>query len=130
MPLSVVPIESLKSPIDPNLPFYSFKQKIGTAPIIIDIYNQFGCLAKAIIITNDDSTNTISAVNVDPNNPVEIIPASSKGEDDSWTTFISVTPNAVSGAGLLEIQLVKIEDARKPMQNNTQNQIMAKGMML
>lgn len=113
MPTGTIPVESLKSPTDPTLPFYSFKLAIGTTPIIKDIFNEFGGYAKAIIITNNDPTNVILAINNDPSNPAETIPPSSKGEDDSWSNFISITPNAVTGAGLVELQIVKPQDAFK-----------------
>lgn len=113
MGFNTIPVESLKSPTDPNIPFFAWKEVIGTTPITIDILNKFGCLAKAVIIENDDSTNNISVVTIDPANPVETIPPNTKGEDDSWTSFIQVTPNAVSGSGVLELQLVKLSDAYK-----------------
>lgn len=116
MPTGTIPVESLKSPTDPNLPFYSFKQAFTTAPVIIDIFNQFGCYAKAVIITNNDKNGNVSVIQNEVSNPTEIIPPSTKGESDAWCNFISLTPNAVSGSGILELWLVKTEDAKiKPL---------------
>ena len=112
--MNQIPVEDLKAATDPNLPFYSFKQVIGTAVITHDILNEFGMMCKAVIITNFDSTNNISVINKDPQNPVDIIPPSTKGEEDTWTSFIQLTPNAVTGNGILELQLVPLKDSRSP----------------
>lgn len=115
MPTGTIPVESLKSPTDPNLPFYSFKQVISTSEIKMDIFNQFGAYAKAVIITNLDKNNNISVILNEPNAPSEIIPPSTKGESDVWANFIDLTPDAVTGNGVLELWLVRPEDARKQM---------------
>lgn len=113
MPTGTIPVEQLKSPTDPNLPFYSFKLAFTTAVVIKDIYNEFGAYAKAVIITNNDSAAGVSVIQNDPSNPAEVIPPATKGESDAWCNFISLTPNAVTGKGLLELWLVKLEDAKK-----------------
>jgi hypothetical protein len=112
MPVNTIPVSDLKSATDPNLSYYPFKMAIGTARIQKDILNEFGCMCKTVIITNNDLNNGITVITVDPNSPPETIPPNTKGEQDQWTSYIDVTPNAVSGKGILELWLVKLSDAK------------------
>src|SRR5690242_11232075 len=100
-----IPVADLKSATDPNIIYYPFKIVIGTARIQKDILNEFGMMCKTVIITNLDNTNPISVITVDPQSPADSIPPSTKGEQDQWTAYIDLVPNAVTGKGLLELWL-------------------------
>jgi len=119
MPVNTIPVSDLKSATDPNLSYYAHKITIGTTRIQKDILNEFGCMCRTVIITNNDLTNSISVITVDPNNPVDSIPPNTKGEQDQWTSYIDLTPDPVSGKGLLELWLVRLEEAKRSGINKT-----------
>lgn len=110
-----IPSDDFKSASDPSIPFFSFKQKIGTAVLSHDCLNEFGCLCKTVVITNFDAVNSVSVVTKDPNQPADVIPPSTKGSQDEWISHVVLTPNAGTGNGLLELQLVKLTDAKDGM---------------
>jgi hypothetical protein len=110
-----IPSDDYKSASDPSIPFFSFKEVIGTSVITHDTLNEFGLLCKTVVITNFDTVNNIAVTTKDPANPTDQIPPSTKGSQDEWISFVKITPNVGTGKGILELQLVTRENAKDPM---------------
>jgi len=74
---------------------------------------EFGGFGVGAKITNDDSLNTIS-VRLHSNRGRErIIPINSDMEINEWFDIIIVTPDATTGSGQLEIDVVPFKDAKR-----------------
>lgn len=126
-----LPADAFKSASDPSIPYFSFKTKIGISEIKKDCLNEFGMICKTIIINNFDSIGKILVTVKDPNDPQDIIPPSTKGSLDQWVSFVDVIPDAVTGNGILELQLVTLENARKLVKTKQEfNAMLITGMML
>lgn len=72
-----------------------------------------GLIAKEIRVVNDDTTNACTVRLHSRGGRARTVPASSDVIIRQWVSEIHVEPNAVSGEGLIEVALVRLEDARR-----------------
>ena len=105
--------DELRSPSDPLLPFSTRKEPFTTAQLRFDTMLQFGMLTKEIRIINADGANAVTYRTHSPSEGLSTVPPASDETITDWTSYIEINPNAVSGTGTLEIDLVPIEAAKK-----------------
>lgn len=79
--------------------------------MLIDALVQFGLLIKSYRIVNNDAGAAVTFRTKSPSGTLKTIAPNSDGSDDDWTSYFEVNPNAVSGNGIIELELVKREDA-------------------
>jgi len=75
-------------------------------------FKGFGVGAKII---NNDTLNTITYRLHSNRGRARIVPLNSEIEVNEWFDIIIVTPNAVSGNGQLELDIVSFQDAKKEL---------------
>lgn len=88
-------------------------QAFTTAEIAHDTLLEFQRIAKAARIINDDSINNLTYRLHSNRGIARIVPAASEITINEWFSIIIVTPNATTGAGQLELELVNSVDARR-----------------
>lgn len=115
--MSTVNPESLKSPASDKIPFLTRPEIIGVATITHDSLNEFQKIIKSVKIVNDDGVNNLQYRTQSPSSPLRTVPPNSEDTFDEWTSFLQIIPNAVTGAGLLELDLVEPKDAKQPLKN-------------
>jgi len=101
----------LKGVDDQSLSFYVTTQVIGTAQILIDSLTQFNAYIRAFRIVNNDGTNIITYRQGSNTQPLKTIPISSQENQSGWESFIEINPNAVTGVGILEMDLIDRAEA-------------------
>jgi len=72
---------------------------------------EFGGWAVGAKIINDDSANTITYRLHSDRGRARIVPLSSEIEVNEWFDIIVITPNAVTGLGQLELDIVPFLEA-------------------
>jgi len=112
--LSSVNFASLKSATDPAVPSQNREpQPFTTAQIAHDTGLEFGLIGKGAVIINDDPTNSLTVRLHNPGGRARVIPFSSRLTITEWFNIIIVQPNAVTGVGVLELELATFADARR-----------------
>lgn len=111
--MSAINYEALKSASDPLLSYQTRPEVIGTAQIRHDTLLEFTKLTKAIRIINNDNINPITYRTVSPSNVLKTVPPASDETIIEWTSYIEINPNAVTGNGVLEFDLVNPREAYK-----------------
>jgi hypothetical protein len=111
--MSLVNFEELKSPRDPNIPFLTRVVNFTTAQLTLDSLQQFGRLIKSFRVANEDVVNTLTIRTKSPSGIAQIIEAATEAANDDWTSFLQITPNGVTGSGLIELELVDPKDAKR-----------------
>ena len=74
---------------------------------------EFGGWCVRALIINNDSVNTITYRLHSNRGTARIVPISSQIEINEWFDIIVITPNAVTGAGQLELDIVPFNEAFK-----------------
>lgn len=103
----------LKSASDLNIPFTEFPQAIGITVITIDTMQRFNQLIKSVRIANDDVLQPLTYRTQSLSGLLKTVGPSSEVTFNQWGSFIQINPNAVSGDGLLELDLVEPKDAQR-----------------
>jgi len=110
--LSVVNLALLKGISDLTLKWDTLIFPFTTAQLRIDFLNRYSSYVKAFRVINRD---VIAGLTYRQDgaytNPTTLDPASSD-ENSGWTSYLEVNPNAVSGVGDLEVDLVTRENAQ------------------
>lgn len=101
----------LISPSNNSIPFITTPFVFTTAQLRIDSVLQNGMLVKSVRITNLDNINNLTYRTQSPSGALKIIPVSSVDTFDEWGSYIEINPNAVTGDGLLEVDMVLQQDA-------------------
>ena len=111
--MSSIDIGNLKSVNDESIPSEFHQEEIGIIEIKFDTLFRFGKIIQHGRIINNDAVNPISFRVGSAQGAVQQVPPSSDESFDGWFSKIFITPNAVTGNGLLELDLVSSKDARK-----------------
>lgn len=111
--MSAIDTDSLKSASDPLLPFITRIENFTTAPLRHDSLLEFGYLIKSVKVTNNDNLATLTLRTISPSNNTITVDPSTELTLDEWTSFIEIVPNAVTGNGQIEMNLVTSKEARK-----------------
>jgi len=111
--MSQVEIRKLKGINDTNLNWDTVPFAFTTAIERHDFLTENGSYVRAYRVINEDSLNSLT-YRQDSRSKQEItLDPASIDNQEGWTSFIEVTPNAVSGQGILEVDLVPRELAEK-----------------
>lgn len=105
--MSYVNLAKLKGILDPTIPFFTTTLPFTTAVLIIDALTQFQSYIKAFRIVNADGTNVVTYIQGSLAGTVKTVPINSEVVANGWESFIQITPNAVTGGGFIELDLVE-----------------------
>jgi len=108
--------DELKSPRDLTIPFLTRPEDFTNVQLRIDSLIQFGKLIKSIRIENNDTTNNLTWRTQSPSNILRVLAPSAIDGVDEWTSYLEINGNATTGTGQIEMDLVKIQDAKKLLQ--------------
>src|SRR5574341_1429496 len=111
--MSYVDPQKLKGTLDPAIPFFTSTLTFTTAVLTIDSLSQFGAYMRSFRIVNLDAAANAQYRMHQATEPQKPIPPSSDVTEESWSSFVQITPNAVSGNGFIEMELVKRKDAER-----------------
>ena len=109
--MSYVPKERLRGTQDPNISFYTTERAFTTSQLITDCVSLFAGYAKAFRIVNKDGTNQLTYRQGSTSGILKPVPPNSEVVVVGWESYIEINPDAVTGSGFLEIDLVNIPDA-------------------
>lgn len=84
-----------------------------TSNLIHDYLQEFGMIAIGARIENKDPTNSCTVRLHKSNGTARVIPASTARLINEWFEQIYVEPNASTGTGTLQVELVRPEDAKR-----------------
>jgi len=74
---------------------------------------EFGGWCPRALIINNDAVNTITYRLHSNRGTPRIVPISSQVEINEWFDIITITPDAVTGTGQLELDIVPFDEALK-----------------
>lgn len=110
--MSYVDTTKLRGLQDPTLSYFTTTLTFTTAVLTIDSLTQFQAYIRAFRIVNQDGANVVTYRQGSGSEPVKTVPISSElVADPSWESFLQITPNAVSGTGFVELDLVPRDKA-------------------
>jgi len=75
---------------------------------------EFGGYGVGARIINNDGVNTLTYRLHSNRGTARIVPINSEIVLNEWFDIIVITPNAVTGVGQLELDIVSFQDARRP----------------
>ena len=102
------PQQSLETETETRLP-----EDFTTAVVSHFCSMEFGGWCVRAKIINNDATNTIIYRLHSNRGTARIVPISSELEINEWFDIIVITPNAVTGLGQLELDIVPFKEAIK-----------------
>jgi|APSaa5957512535_1039671.scaffolds.fasta_scaffold06084_4 hypothetical protein len=111
--MSSIDLGSLKSSKDLDIPFSNDSQAIGVTQINHDTLIEFGMLVKTLRIVNDDNVNNITYKTGSASGLLKTLPPNSEVTIDGWFSVFQIFPNAVTGNGLIEMDLTPTREALK-----------------
>lgn len=111
--MSYVDASTLKGNLDPNIPFVTTTLVFGLAVLTVNTKDMFHGFAKEFRIVNQDSVNNLSYRQGAIDAPLKVVPPNSEVVVNGWESFIQITPNAGTGAGFIELDLVDLSVALK-----------------
>src|SRR5215469_1861262 len=101
--MSYVDPSKLKGNLDTSISFFTTTIDFTNAVLIIDALSNYGAYIKEFRIVNQDGTNNLSYIQGDLSQPSKVVPPNSEADVSGWESFIQITPNAVTGAGFVEM---------------------------
>lgn len=104
--MSYVDTTKLRGLQDPTIAFFTTTIAFTTALLTIDALTQYGAYIKSFRIVNNDGTNVINFIQGGPAQPTKQVPINSDFIADGWESYLQITPNAVTGTGYVELDLV------------------------
>ena len=111
--MSAIPFESLKGSTDLSLPFITRSEIIGVNPINHDTLLEFGFIVKTLRIVNNDSSGSIFYRTGASDAVLKEVPPNSDDTIEGWFAIFLITPNSITGNGLLEYDLTRTSEALK-----------------
>jgi len=112
--MSFVNFDNFRAVSDIEIPFQSRDpEDFTTAVLNHSTVLEFARVCKQAKIINNDAINTITYRLHSNRGTARVVPVSSEITIREWFSDIFITPDNVTGDGQLELDLVKIEDARR-----------------
>jgi len=112
--VSSVSLQNLRSVSDQDMPFESREpEDFTTAVVNHSTVLEFAKLCKGAKIINNDATNEVIFRLHSNRGTARSVPVNSEIEVSEWFSDIFITPDAVTGSGQLEMDLVEFDDARR-----------------
>lgn len=112
--MSYVDKSKLRGILDQSLSFFVTTRQFTTSPLILDTLTEYGSYIRAYRIVNLDLINNILYRTVSATDYQKAVPPSTALGDQGWESFLEIIPNAVTGNGYVELELIKRKDAEKP----------------
>lgn len=109
--MSHVEIRKLKGVNDDTLVWDKDIFQFTTAQFFRDFLSEFGAYVKAYRIINRDPVASLTYRQDSKSKTVITLPLLTNETQEGWTSYIEINPNAVSGLGELEVDLVPREIA-------------------
>ena len=113
--MSHVEVAELKGINDDSLVWDTLPFNFTTGQVRHDFLQENGSYVRAYRVINRDSLNDLTYRQDSASAPPITIEPNSFDEKEGWTSYIQVDPNAISGLGLLEVDLVTRENAQKKL---------------
>jgi len=104
--VSYVDKEKLRGVGDALLSTYTTSIPFTTAQLIRDCLTQFGSYARAFRIVNNDAAAVLTYRQGAADAPLKTIPILSEVFVEGWESYIEINPNAGTGLGFLELDLI------------------------
>ena len=104
--MSKVEIRKLKGINDTSLVWDTLPFDFTTLQFFRDFLSEFGSYVRGYRIINQDSLNELTYRQDQKNKTTIILDPSSIDTQQGWTSYIEVNPNAATGSGVLEVDLV------------------------
>ncbi len=114
--MSQVIIGKLKGILNPTLKWDTIPFPFTTAQLRHDFLTEYGSYVLAYRVINRDATNTLTYRQDSTNKQAITLDPATQDNQEGWTSFIEVNPNAVTGVGILEVDLVTRENAEIAVQ--------------
>lgn len=111
--MSYVRPELLKGILDPTIAFVVSTFPFLLAQLKTDCVSQFGGLARKFRIVNQDAVNNLTYRQGAADSVLKTVPPNSEVLVEGWESYIEINPNAGTGAGFLEIDVVPLSVAKK-----------------
>lgn len=111
--MSYVNTAKLKGNLDTTIPFSTSTFPFTTSQLRTDCIAQFGAYSKTFRIVNQDPTNQLTYRQGAPDSTLKPVPPNSEVIVEGWESYIEINPNAATGNGFLEIDLVPYKEAQK-----------------
>jgi len=84
-----------------------------TVQLRLDFLNQFNSYVRSYRVINEDTLNSLTYRQDNRNKQSITLGPSTADENEGWTSYLEVNPNAVSGGGILEVDIVPRNLAQK-----------------
>jgi len=81
---------------------------------VIDALTQFSSYVRAFRIVNSDALNPLTYRQGGRSEPLKTVPSSSEVVVEGWESYIEINPNAATGVGFIELDLVDRFEALRP----------------
>jgi len=112
--VSFINFDNFRAVSDINIPFQARDpENFTTAVLNHSTVLEFARICKKAKIINNDGTNAVTYRIHSNRGTARIVPVSAEITINEWFSDIFIIPDAVTGDGQLELDLVKIEDARR-----------------
>jgi len=115
--LSLVEIRNLKGINDPSLVWDKIIFPFTTAVEQHDFLTENNSYVRAYRIFNNDVVAALNYRQDNTGNPQIPMDPGDIETQEGWVSFIQITPNGVSGDGILEVDLVPRELAQKKLKS-------------
>jgi len=109
--MSHVEIRKLKGINDTSLVWDKEIFDFTTTQLFRDFLSEFGSYVRAYRVINRDQINSLTYRQDSKNKVAITLELASIDNQEGWTSYLEVNPNAVSGIGQLEVDLVPREIA-------------------
>jgi len=109
--MSFVNKSILKGVNNQSLSFFTTTIPFTTSQLRIDTLTQYQAYIKKFRIVNKDTVAQATYRQGSMSEPLKPVPLSSEVSSEGWESFLEINPNAVSGDGFLEMDLINKRDA-------------------
>lgn len=104
--MSQVEIRKLKGINNTDLVWDTLPFPFTIAVLRHDFLQEYASYVRAFRVVNEDAINSLSYRQDSRSKQAVTLDPSSIDNQEGWTSLIEVTPNAVTGVGFLEVDLV------------------------
>lgn len=112
--MSSISFQGFKPASSDEIPFEAREpEDFTTAVLNHSCVLEFNRVCKRARIVNEDTVNNLTVRLHSNTGAARVIPPNSDAVINEWFSDIFITPDNVTGNGQLELDLVKIEDARR-----------------
>lgn len=111
----MVQLDLLKGIDDRTINASLLKFPFTTAQLRIDFLNRYNSYIQSYRVVNRDLSATLTYRQDGAYTELSILDPGTDDLNRGWTSYLEVNPNAVSGLGVLEVDVVTRENAQKKL---------------